>query len=186
MGDAEVRPHATTMRAESHRGERNARINTLRVKPSRSLARILLASPRRGGRVQRSQSPFSPRNLHGKPCDGGGESHLAGGAEVLRERNHELLRGNILHGAGSVRHVANAILCVQASPRKGFAAEGNQVFVLLASFIRTQISTRASAVNFRSMRLTSHITHVNYLTYDFEFKMRNVTGNRCVPIAKYE
>ena len=38
-------------------------------------------------------------------------------------------------------------------------------------------------MNFRSMRLTSHITHVNYLAYDFEFKMRNVTGNRCVPIA---
>ena len=51
--------------------------------------------------------------------DGGGESHLAGGAEVLRERNHELLRGDILHGAGSVRHVANAILCVQASPKEG-------------------------------------------------------------------
>ena len=104
MGDAEARPHATTTRGESHRGERNARIDTLRVKRSRSLAHILLASPRRGGRVQRSQSPFSPRNLHGKPCDGGGESHLAGGAEVLRERNHELLRGDILHGAGSVRH----------------------------------------------------------------------------------
>ena len=166
MGDAEARPHATTTRGESHRGERNARIDTLRVKRSRSLAHILLASPRRGGRVQRSQSPFSPRNLHGKPCDGGGESHLAGGAEVLRERNHELLRGDILHGAGSVRHVANAILCVQASPRKGFASEGNQVFVPLA-LIFSALRLGHRQMNFRSMKLTSHVTHVNYLRMIF-------------------
>ena len=81
------------------------------------------ARPARGSEARRSSPAlpvaFLPEKSHGNPCDGGGESHLAGGAEVLRERNHELLRGDILHGAGSVRHVANAILCVQASPKEG-------------------------------------------------------------------
>ena len=68
--------------------------------------------------------------------DGGGESHLAGGAEVLRERNHELLRGDILHGAGSVRHVANAILCVQASPKEGDGIGWYEVKYFAATALR--------------------------------------------------